>query len=89
MYKAVRDIGSMQFLFPKKFLENMNLYDAALDKLFMAIIEEGIVVYSFALDSNPTLSANSFLQNDKNYYTILKRFWSRLKPKINKIFSEI
>ena len=89
MYKTVRDIGSMQFLFPKKFLENMNLYDAALDKLFMAIIEEGIVVYSFALDSNPTLSANSFLQNDKNYYTILKRFWSRLKPKINKIFSEI
>ena len=89
MYKAVRDIGSMQSLLPSKLSENMNLYDAALDKLFTAIIEEGIFVYSFALDSNSRLSPNSFLQNDKNYYTILKRCWSRLKPKINEVFADM
>lgn len=88
LYKAVRDIGSMQSLFPKKFSENMNLYDAALDKLFTAIIEEGILIYSFVRDSKPTLTANSFLQDDKNYYLILKRRWSTLKAVIRDVFSE-
>ena len=90
MYKAVRDIGSMQSLFPKKLSENMDLYDAALDKLFTAIIEEGILAYSFACDDKPNLTANSFLQDDKNYYAILKRFWdARFAPKIKEVFAEI
>ena len=88
MYKAIRDIGSMQSLFPKKFFENMDLYDAALDKLFTAIIEEGVLIYSFARDSKPNLTANSFLQNDKNYYLILQRRWSALKKTIRETFSE-
>ena len=87
LYKAVRDIGDMKFLFPKQLSENMDLYDAALDKLFTAIIEEGILIYSFARDNNPNLTANSFLQNDKNYYLILKRRWSSLKKTICETFS--
>lgn len=86
MYKAVRDIGKMQSLFPKKLLENMDLYDAALDKLFTAIIEESILIYSLVRDNNPTLTANSFLQKDKNYYGILKRRWSALKSAIREVF---
>lgn len=89
MYKTVRDIGEMKFLFPKKLSENMDLYDAALDKLFMAIIEEGILVYSFACDNNQDLTENRFLQNDKNYYHILNRCWKRLKPKINEVFADV
>jgi hypothetical protein len=78
----------MKSLLPKRLSDNMDLYDAALDKLFTAIIEEGILIYSFARDNNPTLTANSFLQNDKNYYGILKRRWSALKVVIRETFSE-
>lgn len=88
LYKAVRDIEEMKSLLPKRLSDNMDLYDAALDKLFTAIIEEGILIYSFARDNNPTLTANSFLQNDKNYYGILKRRWSALKVVIRETFSE-
>ncbi len=90
MYKVLRDIGEMKFLFPKKLSENMELYDAALDKLFIAIIEEGIWVYSFVRDNAPKLTENAFLQNDKNYYYILKRCWEKsLKPKINEVFADV
>lgn len=89
MYKAIRDIGSMQSLFPKKFSENMNLYDAALDKLFTAIIEEGIREYSSSRRSKPTLTENSFLQNDKNYYFILENNRRALKKKIDEVFSSV
>lgn len=88
LYKAIRDIGEMKSLLPKRLSDNMDLYDDALDKLFTAIIEEGILVYSFAIDNSPSLTANSFLQNDKNYYGILKRRWSALKKAIIDTFSE-
>ena len=89
MYKAIRDIGSMQSLFPKKFFENMDLYDAALDKLFTAIIEEGIREYSSSRRNKPTLTENSFLQNDKNYYFILENNRRALKKKIDEVFSNV
>lgn len=89
LHKAVRDIGEMKSLLPKHLSENMNLYDAALDKLFTAVIEEGISAYSYARDNNSTLTANSFLQNDKNYYRLLKGSWKRLKDAIQEIFSDV
>ena len=89
LYRAVRDIGEMKALFPRQLSENMDLYDIALNKLFTAIIEEGILVYSIARDNNPTLTENSFLQNDKNYYLILKRCWSALKREIQKTFAGV
>lgn len=89
LYKAVRDIGDMKFLLPKHLSENRDLYDAALDKLFTAIIEEGIFIYSLIRDDKPNLTENSFLQNDKNYYLILLRCWKKsLKPVILETFSE-
>lgn len=89
MYKAVRDIGSMQSLFPKKLSENMDLYDAALDKLFTAIIEEGIKEYFSSRRNASTLTENSFLQNDKNYYFILENNRRSLNLKIKEVFAEI
>lgn len=90
LYKAVRDIGEMQSLLPKKFLLDMDLYDAVLDKLFEAIIESGILVYSFACDDNPNLTATNFLKSDKSYYAILKKFWSpTLKKTIREVFADV
>ena len=89
LYKVVRDIGEINSLLPKQLSEDMNLYDAALDKLFTAIIEEGISAYSYARDNNPTLTANSFLQNDKNYYRLLKSGWNRIKRAIRETFANI
>ena len=89
LYKAVRDIGEMKYLLPKHLSENMDLYDAALDKLFTAIIEEGISAYSYACDNNSTLTANSFLQKDKNYYRLLKGSWKKLKIVIQEIFADV
>ena len=89
LYKAVRDLGSMQSLLPKHLSENMDLYDAALEKLFIAIIEEGISAYSIARDSKPDLTENSFLQNDKNYYLLLKSGWKRLKKMIRETFADV
>ena len=87
--KAVRDLGEIQSLFPKKLSENMDLYDAALDKLFTAIIEAGISSYSGAHDANPALTENSFLQSDKNYYRILKSHWKQLKRTIHEVFADV
>ena len=89
LYKAVRDLGEMQSLFPKKLSENIDLYDAALDKLFTAIIEEGFSSYSDARDGNPKLTENSFLQSDKNYYRILKSHWKQLKRTITEVFADV
>ena len=87
LHKVVRDIGGIKSLLPKHLSENMNLYDAALDKLFAAIIEEGIFIYSIKReDKTKNLTENSFLQNDKNYYFILKSCWKKLKNTINEIF---
>ncbi|MBR1646844.1 MAG: AIPR family protein [Selenomonadaceae bacterium] len=89
LYKAVRDLGTMQSLLPKQFSENKDLYDAVLDKLFTAIVEEGISAYSYARDNNSNLTENSFLQNDKNYYLLLKSGWIRLKKVIRETFSNV
>ena len=77
----------MTYLLPKHLSEDMNLYDAALDKLFEAIIEEGILAYSFKREGKP-MTENSFLQDDKNYYAILKKRWKTLKSVIRETFSE-
>ena len=62
-------------------------YDEALDKLFEAIIVEGVTAYSYARDNNPTLTETNFLKSDKNYYDILKRRRLNLRREIAKIFS--
>lgn len=88
LYRTTRDLGDMQSLLPKQLSKNMDLYDTALDKLFTAIIEEGIAAFSYARDNNPNLTENSFLQNDKNYYLLIKSGWKRLKRAIRETFSE-
>jgi len=87
VYKKLRNLDNMKFLLPVKLYTDA--YDAVLDKLFSAIIEEGSLAYSYARDSNPTLTETNFIKDDKKYYDILIRRWVTFKTTINKIFAEL
>lgn len=82
--KTMRNLGEMNFLLPIKLYTDA--YDAALDKLFTAIIEEGTTAYSYAREGTPTLNETNFLKSDKNYYAVLQKRWSTLRRTINEIF---
>ena len=82
----LRDIGNIKNLLSLK-LET-DFYDAALDKLFNAIINEGFTVYSFAHDNNKSLTAGNFLKNDNNYYRILDKRWRTLRTEIRETFDK-
>lgn len=87
VYKKLRNLDDIKFLLPIKLYTDD--YDAALDKLFVAIIEEGVTIYSLKRDEqNKSLTAANFLKNDENYYLILRKRWPTLKREINRIFSE-
>ena len=87
VYKMLRNLGNMKFLLPLKLYTDA--YDTALDKLFKAIIKAGTKNYSIERRHNSNLTPNSFLQKDKNYYSILNDHWDTLRDDINEIFSEI
>lgn len=87
VYKKLRNLDDMKFLLPVKLYTDA--YDAVLDKLFSAIIEEGSLAYSYARDSNPTLTETNFIKDDKKYYDILIRRWVTFSTTINKIFAEL
>ena len=87
VYKMLRNLDDMKFLLPIKLYTAV--YDAALDKLFKAIIKAGTKNYSMERKRNPNLTPNSFLQNDKNYYDILNDHWDTLRDDINRIFAEV
>ncbi|MBR5913280.1 MAG: AIPR family protein [Selenomonadaceae bacterium] len=82
--KKLRDIGDMKSLLPMKVYTDE--YDATLDKLFTAIIEEGITIYSDAHDDDSSLTAANFLKKDDNYYKILRKRWAKLNKEIREIF---
>ena len=87
VYKMLRNLGDMKFLLPIKLYTDA--YDAALDKLFKAIIKAGTKNYSMERKHNPNLTPNSFLQSDKNYYDILKEHWDDLKDTIQETFANV
>ena len=84
VYEKLRDIGNIKYLLPLKLYTDT--YDATLDKLFSAIIEEGFTAYSYAHDNKPSLTAANFLKKDENYYDILRKRWSKLGKEIREIF---
>lgn len=87
IYEVFHDLGSMQTLLPSEMLENMNRYDAALDKLFKAIIEAGITSFSIACNYDSTMIATNYLKREKNYYSIIKDHWAYLMAAINATFT--
>lgn len=82
LYEVIRDLRAMQTLLPASFVANKDKYDAALDKLFNAIINAGITSYSIACNYDSTLTATNFLKKDKNYYDILGMHWMTLQAEI-------
>ena len=87
VYKMLRNLGDMKTLLPIKLYTDA--YDAALEKLFAAIIEEGITIYSFKVEDNKSLTAANFLKQDENYYLILKKRWATLRTQIRKVFADV
>ena len=85
VYKKLRDLGEIKYLLPIKLYTDA--YDAALDKIFSAIIEEGITIYSLKAEDNKSLTAANFLKQDENYYFILKKRWAILRTAIREIFA--
>lgn len=86
IYDKLRDIGNIKNLLPLK-LET-DSYDAALDKLFTAIINEGFTIYSLAHDDNQSLTAGNFLKNDNHYCFILRKCWRKLRSEIRETFDK-
>ena len=86
LYEVFRDLGTMRSLLPAIFIADKDKYDAALEKLFLAIINAGITSYSIACNYDSTLTATNFLKKDKNYYDILSMHWMTLKTEIHGIF---
>ena len=86
VYKTLRNLGDMNFLLPIKLYTDA--YDAALDNLFSAIIEEGITIYSLKSEDNKSLTAAN-LKQDENYYLILKKRWATLRNQIRKTFADV
>lgn len=86
IYDKLRDIDNIKNLLPLK-LET-DSYDAALDKLFTAIIDAGFDIYSLAHDDNLSLTAGNFLKNDNNYYNILRKRWRTLRNEIRETFDK-
>ncbi len=86
-YKIFRDLGDMKFLLPQKLYTDA--YDAALDKLFKAIIKAGTKNYSFEYNHNHSLTVRNFLQSDKNYYEILREHWDTFQEEIRETFANV
>ena len=76
IYEIFHNMGNMRSLLPAEMWENKYLYDNALDKLFSAIIEAGIINYNMACDNDSTLTATNYLKRERNYYGILKNHWN-------------
>ena len=91
VYKTLRNLGDMKTLLPID-LRIRDAYDAALDKLFKAIIKAGTQTYTYVCkhDENSTaLTVRNFLQNDRNYYLILNDHWDTLCDDINETFADV
>ena len=87
LYKTVRDLGDMKCLLPIKL--RTDAYDAALEKLFEAIINAGVVTYSIERRLDPTLAPSNYLKKDKKYYSILNDHWATLQFEIQKVFADV
>ncbi len=87
IYKMLRDLGDMKKLLPIELYTAS--YKAALNRLFRVIIKAGTKNFSMERRDNPNLTPNSFLQNDKNYYGILKDHWDTLRDDIQEIFANV
>ena len=86
-YNVFRDLGDMKTLLPMKLYTDA--YNAALDKLFKAIIKAGTKTYSYELKHDEKLEVRNFLLRDKNYYGILNDHWDTLRDDIQEIFSAV
>ena len=83
-YEIVKDLSGVDGLFPALF-DNKDQYDELLYKLFMQIIDAGIMCFAMAAQYEEALIPSNYLKKDKNYYAILKFHWNNLRAGIDSI----
>jgi len=83
--KMLHNLGDMKSLLPIELYTDA--YDVALNELFEAIIEEGMVIYSPKALADKSLTPANFLKKDANYYEILKQRLPTLSKTIRRTFT--
>lgn len=83
--KMLHNLGDMKSLLPMEL--HTDAYDMALNELFEAIIEEGMVIYSPKALADKSLTPANFLKKDANYYEILKQRLPTLSKTIRRTFA--
>ncbi len=86
LYFKIRDISSINTLFPSSLIDNKDRFDKLLYELFDCIIKNGNQIYLASRALDPSLNATNFLKKDINYYKILSINWSYLVSEIKNIF---
>lgn len=89
VYDIVKNLSGFNHVLPEDLFFNKGNYEDVLYKLFMLIINSGIMCYSMAVRYEEGLNASNYLKKDKNYYSILKFQWPSLSSGIKSIFDSL
>ena len=76
-------------MFPANVFADKSVYDEILYKLFMLIINAGIMCFTMASRYEEGLIISNYLKKDKNYYSILESQWPTLEMQIREVFNNI
>lgn len=88
LYETVRNLVNVDGLFPSVFSDK-DKYDELLYKLFMLIISYGFSSYMMAAEHEEGLNASNYLKKDRNYYSILRGNWMRIRRELESILNDI
>lgn len=90
IYNIFSNLENLEYILPSEIFSNKSRYDEILYKIFMLIINAGIVCFSIENSSDSTLNATNYLKKDKNYYKILNVQWTTtLEQGIKNIFENL
>lgn len=87
VYDVAKNLTGFDHVLPREIFSNKTEYEDVLYKLFMAIINAGIMCYSMAARYEEGINATNYLKKDKNYYSILQSNWPSISSAVNSIFA--
>lgn len=88
LYETVRNLVNVDGLFSSVF-NDKDKYDELLYKLFMLIISYGFSSYMMAAEHEEGLNASNYLKKDRNYYSILRGNWMRIRRELEAILNDM
>lgn len=89
LYDIFKKLDNVTSLFPANVFADKSVYDEILYKLFMLIINAGIMCFTMASRYEEGLIISNYLKKDKNYYSILESQWPTLEMQIRDVFNNI